>query len=184
MTTSIATVVAVAVVGFILHGSSSIARDLNSGDYPRIASFYHVRDPHARNPWLSTTSLLPKPTLSPVPPVYQVHIRLGSPDSSAIAPARPIARRSPSAPSRNSMRRENCGNFSVANIVMNAEALQEAGVTPAPPQRAARCSVLSCSRGTRSPNHAVVLHARAAKFQRKALKVRGSVSSHIPQISK
>jgi hypothetical protein len=90
----------------------------------------------------------------------------------AIAPARPIAQRSPSALSRSSMRREHCGNFSVANIVMNAEVLQRAGVTPAP--KGGACSVLSCSRGNCSPGHAVVLHARAAQSsERKVLKVRG-----------
>ena len=61
----------------------------------------------------------------------------------AIAPARPIARRSPAALSRSSMRRKHCGNFSVAHIVMSAEVLQRAGghPRPAPPRgrRVARC---------------------------------------------
>jgi hypothetical protein len=65
----------------------------------------------------------------------------------AIAPARPIAQRSPSALPRSSMRREHCGNFSVARIVMSAEALQRAEGYPLLARRAARCSVLSCSRG-------------------------------------
>ena len=69
----------------------------------------------------------------------------------AIAPARPIAQRSPSALSRSSMRREHCGNFSVADIVMSGEVLQRAGSYPRPAPRAARCSVLPYSRGNCSP---------------------------------
>jgi hypothetical protein len=45
------------------------------------------------------------------------------------------------------MRREHCGNFSVAHIVMSAEVLQRAGGHPRPAPRAARCSVLPYSRG-------------------------------------
>jgi hypothetical protein len=58
----------------------------------------------------------------------------------AIAPARPIAQRSPIGASRSFMRREHCGNFSVAHIVMSAEALQRAGGYPHPEgRRIARC---------------------------------------------
>jgi hypothetical protein len=60
----------------------------------------------------------------------------------AIAPARPIAQRSPSALPRNSMRCEHCGNFSVAQIVMSAEVLQRGrGLSPPRPEgrRVARC---------------------------------------------
>ena len=116
---------------------------------------------------------------------YQVHIRLGSPPAlsavfaictqiTAIAPARPIIQRSPSALSRSSMRREHCGNFSVAHIVMRPRLSNGPGVIPAPPRRAAPCPVRSRSRGNRSPGRAVVLHARAAQSsERKVLKVRG-----------
>jgi hypothetical protein len=50
----------------------------------------------------------------------------------AIAPARPIAQCNPSALSQSSMRREHCGNFSVAHIVTSAEVLQRAAGYPAP----------------------------------------------------
>ena len=47
----------------------------------------------------------------------------------------------PSALSQSSMRREHCGDFSVAYIVISAEVLQGPGVIPAPPRRrrVARC---------------------------------------------
>jgi hypothetical protein len=64
----------------------------------------------------------------------------------AIAPARPIAQRSPSALSRSSMRREHCGNFSVAHIVMRAEGSPTGrGLFPPRPEgrRVARCSILA-----------------------------------------
>jgi hypothetical protein len=59
----------------------------------------------------------------------------------AIAPARPIAQSSSSALSQSSMKREHCGNFSVAHIVMSAEVSKGPGVIPAPPRRrrVARC---------------------------------------------
>ena len=73
---------------------------------------------------------------------YQVHIRLGSCHSpprcfrhlylNISHPARPIAQRNPSALSQAPMRREHCGNFSVAYIATSAESLQLAGVTSAP----------------------------------------------------
>ena len=50
----------------------------------------------------------------------------------AIAPTRPIAQRNLSGLSRSSMRREHCGNFSVAHIAMSVEVLQLAGVYPHP----------------------------------------------------
>jgi hypothetical protein len=97
----------------------------------------------------------------------------------AIAPARPIAQRSPSALSRSSMRREHCGNFSVADIVMSGEVLQRAGSYPRPAPRAARCSVLPHSRGNCTPGHAVVLHARAAQIPKERYsKSVDSTSSH------
>jgi hypothetical protein len=139
--------------------------------------------PHARNPGEAPRRSFQSRRCHLFHLFYQVHIRLGSPHSSAgcfrylypnrtIAPARPIAQRSPSALSRSSMRREHCGNFSVAHLVMSAEALQRAGGYP-PPRRAARCSVLSCSRETVVQAHAVVLHARAAQSSEKIRKVRG-----------
>jgi hypothetical protein len=134
--------------------------------------------------WRRATSVLPKPTLSPVPPVLSgAHQARFSAQLSrcfrylhqitAIAPARPIAQRSPSALSRSSMRREHCGNFSVARIGMSAEALQRAEGYPRLARRAARCSVLSCSRGTVVQATLSSFITSSAKFRRKVLKVRG-----------
>jgi len=80
---------------------------------------------------------------------YQVHIRLGSPHSAPrcfryLRPNNSHRSSSPNRPaqpigaSRSSMRREHCGNFSVAYIVMSGEALRPAGVTP-PRRGVARC---------------------------------------------
>jgi hypothetical protein len=110
-----------------------------------------VRDPHARNPGEAPDRFFQSRLCHLFHLFYQVHIRPGSLRSSAgcfaictqmtaIAPTRPIAQRSPSALSRNSMRREHCGNFSVAHIVMNAEVLQRFGRYPRPAgRRVARC---------------------------------------------
>ena len=91
-----------------------------------------------------------------------------------------IGQRNPSALSRSSMRREHCGNFSVADIVMSAEVLQRAGGYPAPPRRAARCSVLPCSRGNCSPGHAVVLHAKWVTTRQTALAARPHILRNVP----
>ena len=98
----------------------------------------------------------------------------------AIAPARPIAQRSPSALPRNSMRCEHCGNFSVAQIVMSAEVLQRGrGLSPPRPEGRRVARFFHAFGGNCSPGHAVVLHARAAQSsEKRCLKSADSVSSH------
>jgi hypothetical protein len=71
------------------------------------------------------------------------------------------------------MRHEHCGNFSVAHIVMSAEALQQAGGYPRlEGRRVARCFH---ARGETVVQATLsVLHARPAQSsERKVLKVRG-----------
>src|SRR5580704_10647258 len=82
--------------------------------------------------WCTSGSVLSTTLLA----VFAIHTQI-----IAIAPARPIAQRSPSALSRSSMRREHCGNFSVADIVMSARLSNGPGVIPAQRQgrRVARC---------------------------------------------
>ena len=142
--------------------------------------------PHARNPGEAPRRSFQSRLCHLFHLFYQVHIRLASlhgsagcfrylhthnshRSSSSNRPAQPIAL------SQSSMKREHCGNFSVAHIVMSAEVLQRGrGLSPAPPRRAARCSGLRYSRGNCSPGHSVVLHARAAQnSERKVLKVLG-----------
>jgi hypothetical protein len=71
-------------------------------------------------------------TSGSIPPATLLAVFAICAQMTAIAPARPIAQRSPSALSRSSMRREHCGDFSVADIVMSAEVLQRTGGYPRP----------------------------------------------------